>query len=367
MKEFILGNFYEFNTIEELNNTKNELLKDAASIEINKNTFLNEWYTDESDTKKVLYLLWKHTIKYMEEIKGKDLYLFDAQEIIDIVVSTPTVSQVRKEMILTFIRNYCNWAVSKELIMNNPADGIDKDEIVKINPKVLQKKIMGLKEFYSLMEHMIEYTYVSNVIPLVLARYGIVGNNLRYMSNLKWDDVNYALEEVFIYNEDRTKIETTIKVDKEFLQWIDKVKYEVAKQKMNEEDIFIDKGYVIKVSNRTKGEDQETVSKETLYTRINTAFKESKIKRLQLGMLEKSRKIEFLLEKRKWRKLTTKDVQEVVLIFNPMASNGAYNALKNDYETLTGDKVLRAITKEFLLADQDSLSFVEKVKEDLEL
>jgi hypothetical protein len=382
-REFYFGREYKFKTEEEMRETFSTLVKDANPYEINKNTFLNEYYTNENiDTKIVYYAMWKGAIQYIEEMKMKDLYQFSPDEIADLIISSPTTSRPRKESLFNFVKQYCDWAFSKELINVNPTDGLNREELVKINEKAIKRKVMGLNEFYDLCYSMIENTSPINVLPLVLARYGIVGSNLKYMSNLRWNDIDIENMSVNIVNPDTGEIITQLAIDNRFLHWIEIAKdtkdYRVKNHKglidngafeKISEGAYQDKGYVNKISVKTKEKEDDAVrvEKSALYSRINMAFRDNEMDGISLGSLEKSRKIELLLEKRKNRKLTTRDVQEIVLLFNPSASVGAYNALKNDYESITGDKVLPAKTKEYQLEDNNSTKFVNKIKKELKL
>lgn len=382
-REFYFGREYKFKTEEEMRETFSMLVKDANPYEINKNTFLNEYYTNENiDTKIVYYAMWKGAIQYIEEMKMKDLYQFSSDEIADLIISSPTTSRPRKESLFNFAKQYCDWAFSKELINANPTDGLNREELVKINEKAIKRKVMGLNEFYDLCYSMIEETSPMNVLPLVLARYGVTGHNLKYMSNLRWCDVDRENMLVNIVDTETGEIITQLAIDNRFLHWIEIAKdtsnYRVKNHKglvdteaveKISEGAYHDRGYVNKISVKTKEKDDDTVrvEKSALYSRINIAFRDNEMDAISLGSLEKSRKIELLLEKRKIRKLTTRDVQEIVLLFNPSASVGAYNALKNDYESITGDKVLPARANEYQLEDSKSLEFVNKIKEELKL
>lgn len=381
-REFYFGRAYDFKTEEEMNEMYSKLMSEANPYEINKNTFLNEYYRDDSiDTKIVLYALWKGAIQYIEEMKMKDLYQFSPSEISDLIISTPTTSRVRKESIFNFIKQYCDWAFSKELINVNPTDGLNREELVQVNKRAIKRKVMGLSEFYDLCYSMLENTSVFNVLPLVLARYGITGSELSYMSNLKWNDIDRENMIVDIVNHETGEVVTQLKVDKNFINWIDIAKdtndYKVKTSKeegatASFETVsnggYIDRGYVNKISIKTReSEDVLKVEKSSLYSRINLAFRDNEMNAISLGSLEKSRKIEVLLEKRESRKLTTRDVQEVVLMFNPNASVGAYNSLKNDYQSITGDTVLPARAKTYELKDENSVEFVKNVKKELGL
>lgn len=381
-REFYFGRAYDFKTEEEMNEMYSKLMSEANPYEINKNTFLNEYYKDDSiDTKIVLYALWKGAIQYIEEMKMKDLYQFSPSEISDLIISTPTTSRVRKESIFNFIKQYCDWAFSKELINVNPTDGLNREELVQVNKRAIKRKVMGLSDFYNLCYSMLENTSVFNVLPLVLARYGITGSELSYMSNLKWNDIDRENMIVNIVNHETGEVITQLKVDKNFINWIDIAKdtndYKVKTNKEKSgitsfETVsnggYIDRGYVNKISIKTReSEDVLKVEKSSLYSRINLAFRDNEMNVISLGSLEKSRKIEVLLEKRESRKLTTRDVQEVVLMFNPSASAGAYNSLKNDYQSITGDTVLPARAKAYELKDENSVEFVKNVKKELGL
>jgi integrase len=329
-------------------------LKEMNRFDINKNTFINETQTEMS-AKINIWSFWKANIRYIEILKNKDLYEFSTQEIINILDTLPTSSWSRKSFALTFINQYCEWACSvKGLINVNPCLGIDKDEVTKVNRTALENKIISLKEFYQIIKEIAYKTTWQNVAPLLLARYGITGKGMKYMINLKFKDIDRDNKKVYIIEND--KVITSLEVDSDFIECIDIIE---------EENNYSQ--YVIEESKSYASINLDTrITAQGIYGRVSQGFASIDMKRISFNDLLKARKIEKLLEVRRTKILNTNDIKDVIKIFNPESiSPGVYTALKNDYETLTGDKVVSANTKKNLHEDGNEL--VDKIIEKLGL
>lgn len=351
-----------------LRNTTSVLNK-FGSFAVNKNTFFAE--TELSiETKQTWWSLWKNNIAYLEKIKNKDLYLFTSRDIVNVIRTFATSSYSRKEALYTFIQQYMSWACyQRNLIFANPCDVIDKEELLKIESNAVRASIVGLDEFYSMIEEMLEETSWFNVAPLVLARYGICGKEFKYMIDLRWDDIDYEKRRVRIeYEKDGETQEFYLDVDDRFLEAIDKIRKDDSPigSDSNKKGGQVDNGFVLKSSVYVENPEAR-IDVNSAYRRMYLAFKEGKKDRISTNALLKSRRIDWLLERRKERRLKTFDIQECMTRFNPELTSVAYKPLKEEYEALTGDVVLGGRAKAEQLEDPNAEEYVAKIKEELGL
>lgn len=340
-------------------------------FETNKETFLNELY-DNPNTKEVYYDLWMSCIKFIEENKQKDLYNFTSDEIEGIIKTVPTTSSDRRSNVFSLINLYCEWAVSKGLINVNPCIAIDRQEIVKINHKSIKKKMMSLNEAYRLCQRLSSYGSIFQYLPIILARYGIQGNDLEWMRFLKWDDIDYDKKEVHIVNSDG-EYQNVIKVDDRFLEMIDKAKNTVSetvfitgkKKDVKQKEVYYeDFGYVLKKLS-TAELDTPYNTEVSIYSGLTKICNQANEERPTFNNLIKSKKIDMLLDVRAHRKLTNNDIYDVVMTLNPNMSRGGYMSLKRNYESLTREKVYKANTPLEELYDENAVEFANKMRKEI--
>ena len=187
------------------------------------------------------------------------------------------------------------------------------------------------------------FTNIQNIIPIVMAYYCISGDDMKWMRNLKLEDLDKENEIVYIMSEG--DVEAVIPVDDKFIDY--------CKKACEEADIdpqYVSTNLIIKPTTNSRS---DIVPENTLYSRIYEAFDSSNIKRIRLNDLAKSHKIALLLGIRRQRKLTTLDFQGVCSIMRPGCSRGIYNSLQKYYEQATSDEVLKANSKPEELVDVD--------------
>jgi hypothetical protein len=227
---------------------------------------------------------------------------------------------------------YKRWGVSRGDITNNCMKAMDKRSAIKDMSKVLINKLWGLGEFYNLLIDIEIKASISDLMPLLLARYGITGKQLIHMRGLRWNDIDYEKKRVKIIDENGNLIRT-LDVDDRFLHWIDKYKASI------DIDLVTDYGYVLKKNNKSRN-DNLMENYNTINTRIYRACDETGIPRIATGDLLKSRYIDLLLDIREERKLTTDDFAWVIMNFKDVATPTAVFTLKDYYESLTKDNVI---------------------------
>lgn len=366
-REFMFGSFYD-----ELSDKERVLINDSHDeFQISKNEFIREMYPNNEDTQYMAYNLYETHIRYAEKHREKDLCKFSSFQIADLIIAMPTTSKGSKERLFNFINLYCDYCVAKGIITFNPCDSVDREEVTKVNSKALKQKIIGLSDFWSMVEEMKKHTDTQMILPVVLARYGIMGGSDLYdMRSLKMEQIDKEDESVILYERDGS-FKTRIPVDKRFIAFIDEAFLEDTvedSERIRANEIkYENNGYIIKRSSVARTSDTMELEM-AIYSRARKSFKCIDKKNLPFGMLFKSRKIELLLRIREHRKITTKDILDIQRLFEPTASEGSYNTLVRDYKALTGEDVLliRRV-RESDLIDNKSKEFVLDIREKLDL
>lgn len=350
-------------------------MANVSRFKANKINFLEEHYPNEV-TKEIYYDIWESSINYLEEIKQKDLYSFDSEEIQELMATIPTYSASRKDNILSFINNYLEYCIGKGWINTNPIQSLDRNLLTKVNSKTIKKIMMSKSQVHTMCSKMAGFGHVFQVLPFILARYGVMGDKLNAMINLRWEDIDRENMKVYIMNRETGEIHSEFDIDDIFLYWIDRAKtteeYEIKKysKKTNKYEIqkvitFIDYGYVLKVPNSPYFRDKITLDSDYIYREILKITKSSGIKKPTLNNLLKAEKIERLLDIREKRKITTNDVYEVVALFDPDGVRSNYVTLRKDYESLTKDTVYRAKASLEQLKDDEAKKHVKEFREEI--
>lgn len=352
-----------------------EKINKVSRFRANKINFLEENYSNEV-TKNIYYDTWESCINYLEEIKQKDLYQFNSEEIQELMSTIPTASTSRKGGIVTFISNYFEYCIEKGLANTNPIQSLDRDLLTMVNSKAIKSKMLSKKQVHELCSEMSNEGNVFQVLPFILARYGVMGDKLNAMINLRWEDIDRENMKVYIMNRETGEIHSEFDIDDIFLYWIDKAKraeeYEIRKyyKTTKKEEVykvikFIDYGYVLKVTDSSYFENSITQDADYIYREMIKVANASKVKKPTLNNLIKAEKIERLLEIRKDRKLTTDDIYKTVKEFDPNGSRSNYTTLKRDYESLTKDKVYPFGTPMTQLSDYKAKENVKKFRKEI--
>ena len=335
-KIFCLGELYDKED-KELIDYK---LNNATEYEQMKNTYINEIYKN-NNSKITVYNLYRKNILNWEKTLNKDLIYFTVQELDSLISSLPSSSIHIKSGVYSLISQYLDWAISKKFISINNIKGLPRNTYTEISQKLASSRLIGYKRFWDMVQLMEIHTDIQNIIPIVMAYYCIGGEDMKWMRNLKLEDLDAENEIAYITSEG--EIKAVIPVDDKFINYCKKA-CEIA-------DIgseYVSTSLIIKptVNSRT-----DIVPENTIYARIYEAFDSSGIKKIRLNDLAKSRKIGLLLDIRKRRKLNTLDFQGICNIMKPGCSRGIYNSLQKYYEMATRDTVMKANSKEYELID----------------
>ena len=345
---------------------REKLYKSKTAYEINKNTFIAENYTSE----KSMAIIWNRytaNILSSEKRKGKDLAKFSSEEISGLMASIISSSENTKTSIYGFVEKYVTLQYNRGEILSNPIDKINKEDVVKVNKKMVELKMTSIEQVDKLLERM--YTLhlqeedeiveedeidpktgkkkrkqskkglnVFNFISILLSRYGILGRDMISMVNLRWEDINEEKMTVQIRDEfDNIK---ELPIDEIFLKWIHRAKLEDV-QVNNRNCAVIDNGFVIKTSAGSKSQSEKPV-KNTIYTNYKISFERVGEYIISFKDLKNSRIIELLLEIRKYRKVSNYDILDVISLFESGEINaGRWNTLANLFFTLFNEQPVK--------------------------
>lgn len=333
---FLLGKIYDYIS-EELYNEK---LMKASRFEQQKQVYIDQIYSNNK-SKMTIYNLYKSNVLNWEIILDKDLYEFNIQELDSLIGSIPSSSIHIKANVYNFVNQYIDWCISKRLITINNMNALDRETYTSISQKLASSKLISYEQLWDMVQYMETKTNIQNILPIIFAYYGIGGNDMEYMRNLRLEDLDRENEVAYI----------RLQGDLKAVLPIDEKLYDYCVKACEEADMdseYVSSSLIIKP---TKKSINDVVPENSIYARIYEAFDSSNIKRIRLNDLAKSRKITLLLEIRKERYLTTLDFQNICLLYNPNASRGINDSLKKYYETATGDKVFKANTKKDELID----------------
>ena len=347
---FLLGDIY--NEISE--ELYNEKLSRASRFEQQKQIYFDEIYKN-NNSKATIYNIYKKNILNWELILNKDLYEFDIAQLDELISIIPSSSIHIKASVYSFCNQYLNYCISKRIISMNNIKALPRNTYTEISQKLASSRLISYKRFWDMIQLMEVYTDIQNIIPIVMAYYCISGDDMKWMRNLKLEDLDKENEVAYITSEG--EIKAVIPVDDKFIDY--------CRKACEEADIgseYVSTSTIIKPTINSRS---DVVPENSLYARIYKAFDDSNIKRTRLNDLSKSHKIGLLLDIRKRRKLTTLDFQGVCSIFKPNCSRGIYNSLQKYYEMATGDIVKRAFSTEAELIDLNCKENYQKILERL--
>lgn len=285
----------------------------------NKKNFLNDTYSNEN-TRKAYLSLYKNVILEDELSRGKDLMHFTIQELKDGMLSMVNNKQSSKGSIASIVTKYLDYCVNKGYILTNNMKSLSINDLKKENKRFILNDVVNLNKFYKWLTELEIKHDLYITLPLLFARYGIVGEELSDMMNVKYEDI------------DRNNFTININgvlfpIDKQFINWIDKTTQGRKKEGVI---LFNYKG-------------QPITSKNTIYNMFYKAFQLLNRKRISAKELRNNRKMDLLFNIRSCREVTIQDIENVEHIIGYNNNNNIRSNIirtKKTYELLSGCMVM---------------------------
>lgn len=358
-KNIDLGRLETQKLIEELYNERvEEICNNYTNYQKMKIEYLNSIYVDDeigTKTKNDYWSLYVNNIHYIEEFKKKDLIEFSSREISDLMGMLVTDSVATKSNIWTFINQYCLWCINRgakdrngRVIYDNPCDGLDRADMVKVNPKLLVSKYRTVRDIDVILKSVIDHIDYQFAMVVILARYGILGKECSYMLNLKVEDVDIDSKNVFIHNE-YGDLETVFPIDNIFIEYFKKsiACSKVPSINSNNWKELESSEYVLKrmdnyVMNTTK---VKQILKYVI-DRVNEGKKQFteedqkryNLDRFSLKDLERCRKFDLIdqMRDRVGDEMQYQNYIDITRIFQPSCSESIYVKMMNEYATVRG-------------------------------
>lgn len=255
-----------------------EFIPMPNQFQVNKYLFFKASNYSES-TETINWNLYMNYIADIENEFNKDLYDFGEDEIKKCNEKVKDLSDSTLYTFNSFIKFYLRWYSKnhhKEL----------KEFKLKRKNKIDNSWYISKDDFYNLCRKIFEANGIDNVLPLILARYGITGQKMIYARQMKWKDIDFKNKEVIIFSEEK-EIVLHISVDLNFLKWMDLAK-DIHKKR------YVD--FNKNIFHIIKGKNHEIINYATLNSRVYKACKVINIKRIALYDLECSAKMDYLYE-----------------------------------------------------------------------
>lgn len=331
---------------------KQIILNSYDDFQREKLIFLNELYDNEN----TLFAMWRVYDRYIhiyEIHMQEDLKYFDTVQVKNILFMLFNYSDDTTRTIYTFMRTYFEYCIGKAEIFQNPTEIIDIDMYLANNRKAKEDKIYSLDYIYDLVDDAKKYSSFSNVIPLLLIRYGVKGNKMSWLVNLKWSDIDFENKEINIFDRDNGKLITNLPVDNRLLKILDQYRsYLTDKNILND--------YVLASKN---GNQISTIGvhSRNKYLTDDLSKHIDNFRRISTNDLLKSRQIELLLKMRTKRMLSTYDTQRVSEVLNGEIGDQYVQRLKRLYKAVTGENVLSVYKGEMALIDENSEKFATDI------
>ena len=285
----------------------------------NKILFLNDTYSNKN-TRKAYISLYKNTILEGELSKGKDLMYFTIEELKEGMLSLVNNKQSSKGSIASITTKYLDYCVNKGYILTNNMKALSINELKKENKRFILNDVVNLNKFYKWLSELEIKHDLYITLPLLFARYGIVGEELNDMMNVKYEDID---RDNFTININGV----LFPIDEQFINWIDK-----ATQGRKKEGVIL-------FNNKGKSIN----SKNTIYNSFYKAFQLLDRKRISAKELRNNRKMDLLFNIRCCRDVTIQDIENVEHIIGYNNNNSIRSNIirtKKTYELLSGCMVM---------------------------
>lgn len=292
----------------------------------NKINFLRANYDNLSTLENNWRIFRNYVHQYEVDFK-KDLSMFKASEVVDLLDAIPTSSLRVKRTITSLLRLYNDWAINRGLNItaNNVISSISSNEVDNVNVRKLKNKYFNEERMKKLVAKA-EMKGVSPqhyIIP-ILAFVGLNGRGGEEIFNLRIEDVDIEKKIINVVDRENDKIIKRIKVSEWVMIQIEKainfsqeVKENKRKKKNSKKEVvfnYCSTGYVVKPVGKKKS---GTVSSTILRNRLLTVLDANNLKGISLNDFFKSAKFNLLLDILKSKDfLSSQDFKNVEAFFN---------------------------------------------------
>lgn len=335
---------------------KENYYKQLDNFQLKKLDYIKEIYDNEASALTV-WRIYNNNIHEYEVSADKDAMKFDINDIENVLSSKFQYKESYRRTIISFIVNYMEWGIARGDLEVNIAKTINVNKVTKNKLKIIKQNIYGLDEFYSMLDEINMKLPKYHTIPLLLARYGVLGKNAEDISNLKWQDIDLENNRIKIVDPETGILKQIYYTDSRFSEYMSDYKYDEDLNKTIETDYVIYKRKVF-----------ESINTDIRYTGsglrnlTNVIAKTMNEDRIAFKDLIQSRKLDYILALRSTRKITNLDLYAITqLLAYKKETYTTTNLLKSFYESLTDEKIVmtRGVDiSRMLLQDDNAKEYV---------
>lgn len=337
---------------------KQMILNSYDDFQREKLIFLNNLYSNEN-TLLTMWRVYDRYIHIFEFYAKEDLKYFDLRQVKNIFSCLFIYSDDTIRTIYTFVKLYFEYNFGKAEIFYNPMELVDINIYLERTKNSKKNKVYSLDYIYNLVDNTKRYSKFSNVIPLLLIRYGVKGTKMSWLINLKWTDIDFKNKQINIFDRSTGNKITSLPVDNRLLEVLSQYR-----SYLTDKDILSD--YVLTSKSGNQVSTTGIHSRNKYLTEDLSKYIDG-FRRISTNDLLKSRQIELLLKIRSKRMLSTYDVQRVSEVLNGKIEDQYVQRLKRLYKAITDEKVLSVYKGEMALVDENSEKFTNNIAKKLNI